>query len=174
MKRLVLLLTLFALVVAACGETMPTDPRGTGLEGSVTALRRCRSIPIPIEPDLPIGGPYPVADVSVTIEHPDADTVQYRIVCLGDTATVMGDPTIDAPAACLALGDPIVQQRLFEGAPLDQVCTEIYGGPDIATVSGTIDDFEFEAVIDRTNGCGISDWDQLLGDILPIAIGVTE
>ena len=66
-----------------------------------------------------------------------------------------------------------MQTRLVQGPPPDQVCTEIYGGPDVARVTGTIDDQPVDATIDRTNGCGIGDWDDLLGSILPNPIGVS-
>lgn len=124
--------------------------------------------------DEPIGGgPYPVADLEVVVEHPDRETISYRITCLGDTATITGDVDLDEQAACGALAGEDVQRRLIDGAPADQVCTEQYGGPDTATITGTIDETAVDTVIDRTNGCGISDWDDLLAAILPPALGVT-
>lgn len=48
-----------------------------------------------------------------------------------------------------------------------------YGGPDVALVTGTLDEQPVDATADRTNGCGISDWDDLLGAVLPNPIGVT-
>lgn len=123
--------------------------------------------------DEPIGGPYPVADLEVVVEHPDREPISYRITCLGDTATITGDVDLDEQAACDALAQEDVQRRLIEGAPEDQICTEQYGGPDTATITGTIDETPVDAVIDRTNGCGISDWDELLADVLPPALGVT-
>lgn len=125
--------------------------------------------------DEPIGGgPYPVADLEVVVEHPDRETISYRITCLGDTATITGDVDLDEQAACEALAQPDVQQRLIEGPPADQVCTEQYGGPDTATITGTIDETPVDTTVDRVNGCGISDWDDLLTDLLPPAVGVTE
>jgi hypothetical protein len=121
------------------------------------------------------GGPYPVADLNITYEHPDEGvSFTYRITCLGDTATITGDVDLDVDesAACLALAEPEVQTRLVEGAPTDQVCTEQYGGPDVAVITGTLDEQPVDTTIDRTNGCGISDWDDLLGAVLPNPIGV--
>jgi len=123
--------------------------------------------------DEPIGGgPYPVADLEVVVEHPDRETISYRITCLGDTATITGDVDLDEQTACEALSLPEVQQRLIEG-PTDEICTEQYGGPDTATITGTIDETPVDTVVDRTNGCGISDWDDLLADLLPPALGAT-
>jgi len=123
--------------------------------------------------DRPIGGgPYPVADVMVTVTHPDRDDVTYRITCLGDTATVTGDRVdIEERSACLALADPEVVERLTVD-PGRRICTQQYGGPDEATFSGTIDGEAVEAIVDRRDGCGIADWDLLLADLLPPPVGL--
>lgn len=138
------LIALSAVVLAACGEDTPIG-----------------------------GGPYPVADLQFVVEHPDRETITYRITCLGDTATITGDVDLDDQAACKALAKEDVQRRLIEGPPEDQICTEQYGGPDTATITGAIDETPVDTVIDRTNGCGINDWDELLADLLPPAVGVT-
>ncbi len=127
----------------------------------------------------PIGGPFPVADLTVTITHPDRDTVEYRVVCLGDTATVTpiavpAGLAIDEQAACTVLADAGVQQRLVEGPPDDEICTQQYGGPDLAAIVGSLDDQSVDTTVDRVNGCGISTWDRLLAGFLPPAVGVTE
>ena len=125
--------------------------------------------------DAPIGGPYPVADLSIVVEHPDRDTIEYRVTCLGDTATITPEGVeVDEQAACLALANANVVSRLVEGPPTDQVCSEQYGGPDVALITGTIDDQPVDTTVDRTNGCGISDWDDLLADLLPPAVGITD
>jgi hypothetical protein len=119
------------------------------------------------------GGPFPTVDLDVVVEHPEREPISYQISCQGDTATITGDVELDAEAACQALAGEDVVRRLVEGAPADQICTEQYGGPDTATVTGTIDELEVDTVIDRANGCGINDWDELLVDLLPPAVGVT-
>lgn len=118
------------------------------------------------------GDEYPSADLAVVVEHPDAPTLSYRITC-GDAARVEG-ADLDAEAACSSLADPVVRTRLVDGPPADQMCTEIYGGPDTAGISGTLDGEQVTAEIDRANGCGIHDWDELLADLLPAARGVGE
>jgi hypothetical protein len=112
------------------------------------------------------------ADLSVIVEHPDIDTISYRMTC-GEVSRVEGYD-LEAGAACAALADPAVQSRLIDGPPAGQMCTEIYGGPDIATFTGTLAGETVQAQVDRANGCGIADWDELLADLLPPAIGVTE
>lgn len=71
----------------------------------------------------------------------------------------------DPEAACRLLDeldDP------FAPVPSDMMCTEIYGGPQTATVTGTLRGEPVDAEFDRTNGCEISRWDQhavILGEI---------
>lgn len=115
---------------------------------------------------------YPDASLEIVIAHPEAETISYSVTCEGDTSDVDG-VDLDADRACAALSDSGVRSRLLEGPAGDQVCTEIYGGPDVATISGSIEDLEVATEVDRTNGCGISDWDEVLEDLLPAARGVT-
>jgi hypothetical protein len=151
-----LLVAALAVALAACGNASTNDDATSPA-------------------DSPIGGPFPVADLSIVVEHPDRDTIEYRLTCLGDTATVIPeDAAIDEQAACLALASTGVVSRLVQGPPADQICTELYGGPDVATITGTIDEQPVDTTLDRTNGCGISDWDELLADVLPPAVGVTD
>jgi hypothetical protein len=76
------------------------------------------------------------------------------------TYSLTCDPTggdhPDPAAACRALDeldDP------FAPVPADQACTEIYGGPQTAVVTGTFRGQAVEAEFDRTNGCQIGRWD---------------
>ena len=136
--------------------------------------------PIPVEPDGGIGdgaGPPPGSgsdvDLEITIDHPDIDAYAYRIICDGDTATAEGSDAIDAEQACAQLAQESVQQRLVEGPPEGRVCTQVYGGPETAKIVGSIDGRPVDTVIDRTNGCGIGEWDELLSEVLPSVIGVS-
>lgn len=120
--------------------------------------------------DAPLGGgPYPIADISFDVDMGDGTTHEYRLACLGDTATFTGDTSLAADRACLALNELEVRSRLLGDDHLDRVCTEQYGGPQLATLTGTLDDQPVDATIDRANGCGIDDWDQLLAPLLPAA-----
>jgi hypothetical protein len=168
---LVLALLTAAVLAAGCGDDDETISAGDPATDDGAA-----SDGDPTDGAEPIGGgPYPIADLTITYEHPDEGvSFTYQITCLGDTATVTGDDVeLDEAAACLALAEPAVQTRLVEGAPTDQVCTEQYGGPDVAVITGTLDEQPVDTTVDRTNGCGISDWDDLLGVVLPNPLGVS-
>lgn len=122
--------------------------------------------------EMPLGaGPYPVADVRVEVTHPER-VLNYRISCQGDTASLTGDDVdVSADRACSALSDAAVEEFLVNGPQENRVCTEIYGGPDVASVSGMINGEEVDVVIDRANGCGIDDWDVVLDGVLPVPAG---
>ena len=74
----------------------------------------------------------------------------------GDAKTV----TCDAPgdsAACQAVAD--IDPKTFEPVPGDQACTQQYGGPETATVKGTLNGKEIDAKFSRENGCEIARWE---------------
>lgn len=68
----------------------------------------------------------------------------------------------DPSAACAALAAASEGGRdPFAPTPADAVCTQLYGGPQTATVTGTWRGAPVDARFDRTNGCEISRWDAL-------------
>ncbi len=133
----------------------------------------CGDDDAPADDGPPGAGPYPVADLTVLSTNVEAGVDRsYRVTCQGDTASISGDSEgVSAEAACLALADPAVALRLIHGPPDDQVCSEQYGGADEAQIGGTLGADMVTATIDRTNGCGINDWDVLLRDLLPEPVG---
>lgn len=118
------------------------------------------------------GDGYPEAELDITVEHPDTETLAYTVSCGGDDASVEG-ADLDPDEACEVLANPEAVSRLVEGPPQNRICTEIYGGPDVATINGTMDGQAVGTTVDRTNGCGISEWDDLLAGLLPPALGAT-
>ena len=49
----------------------------------------------------------------------------------------------------------------FEPVPDDVACTELYGGPETATVSGTLDGRRIDGRFARNNGCEIARWEKV-------------
>jgi LysM repeat protein len=43
-----------------------------------------------------------------------------------------------------------------------RICSEGYGGPQRATISGTVGRRRVDVTIDRTDGCGVDDWNRLV------------
>jgi hypothetical protein len=87
----------------------------------------------------------------------------YTLVCQkGVPAAESQHPT--APAACAALKD---NAALLSPAPTpkDKVCTQQYGGPAEATVTGSVDGTAVEAKFSLRDGCEIAQW-QAAKDVL--------
>ncbi len=163
MRRMLLFLLAVAMIAVSCGD----DDAATDVAGDP-------SDELPVD-DLPLGsGPYPIADLTFTIhpDGPDGAATTYRLACLGDTATFTGDSApLSESVACLALTENAVRTRVLEGAPADRVCTEIYGGPQLAEITGTLDGTAVSTTVNRANGCGIDDYDVVLAALLPPAGG---
>jgi hypothetical protein len=101
-------------------------------------------------------------------------SLTVRVVSAGDllreaTLTCGGDPTgtghladAAARAACeLLRTNPLVVSLLVSGREPGMMCTQQYGGPEEATVKGTIDGRPVDASINRRDGCGIAEWNLL-------------
>lgn len=177
MRKFLLVLTVaVGLVATACGDDATTDvgsndPPTTSLTDDTVS-----DDPVSDDPDAGGGddgpilgaGPYPIADLTIAVTLTEGGgTTTSRLACLGDTATVTGDPgPASSETMCLALDNPSIKDRIVNGAPTDVACTEQYGGPEIATISGTFDGVDVDTSFDRANGCGIGDW-ELLSALLP-------
>jgi len=61
--------------------------------------------------------------------------------------------------ACAALME--AGPDVFEKPAADQPCTQIYGGPQTATVKGSYEGTEVDAAFSRENGCEIDRWEKL-------------
>lgn len=111
------------------------------------------------------GGDAVSGPISLTIDvTSDGVPVRNGTLSCGDTTSGMGflaDPAAAEAACALLRSNPTATSRLVDGRDEMQICTEIYGGPDVATVRGDLDGRPVDTTIDRTDGCGIADWDLL-------------
>jgi hypothetical protein len=74
--------------------------------------------------------------------------------------------TLPRPAlACRRL--EALGAKLFAPVPRGAVCTEIYGGPQVARIIGMVEGDRVWARFSRTNGCQIDRWDRLSPWLLP-------
>lgn len=98
--------------------------------------------------------PPTVADLTVTVD-PDGDGAKDP-----QTATVTC-ATAGASKACRAADG--IEAKTFEPVAGNVACTEQYGGPETATVKGTLHGEPIDAKFSRVNGCEISRWEQAAG-----------
>ena len=87
-----------------------------------------------------------------------AAELSYTLVCSAGTPAVAESSHPNAEAACAALkANPGIVAPVAPGT--SQPCTQQYGGPQTATVTGMVDGVAVDSSFARTNGCEISDWD---------------
>jgi hypothetical protein len=113
------------------------------------------------------GGAISEADDALLV-HVDrgngAPAEDWTLSCL----TPPQDTHPEAAAACAhlaGLADP------FAPLPDDVVCTEQFGGPQTARVTGRWGGAAVDLELSRADGCLIAQWDRL-GPLLPIPVGV--
>lgn len=114
--------------------------------------------PAPSSPPAPSAGPGAGnAELAIMVKPSDAEpAVNHTLVCQnGVPAAESKHPT--AQAACTALkNNAALLSPSTKGTA--QACTEQYGGPQQATVTGIVDETPVDATFARRNGCEISAW----------------
>jgi hypothetical protein len=75
----------------------------------------------------------------------------------------------NAAKACARLA---ATPNAFRPVPRDVMCTEIYGGPEEARVTGIYRGARVDARFNRVNGCEIARWDRVAA-LFPIAAGAS-
>jgi len=100
------------------------------------------------ETEAPASTPAQLAELTVTVDDGTGESKAAANV----TCDAAGDSEV-----CQALAD--MDPKTFEPVPSDIACTQQYGGPETATVKGTLNGKEIDARFSRVNGCEISRWD---------------
>jgi Subtilisin inhibitor-like len=111
------------------------------------------------------------AELAITVVPSEgAAELDYTLACsAGTPAAESSHP--NAAAACAALkANPGILSPEEPGT--SRTCTQQYGGPQKATVTGMVDGVAVESSFARTNGCEISAWDAAK-DVLGAAGGAS-
>ena len=99
-----------------------------------------------------------------------APELDYTLVCTsGNPAAESSHPNADAACAALKANPAIAAPAAPEST---RPCTQQYGGPQKAAVTGVVDGVAVESSFARTNGCEISAWDAAK-DVLGAAGGAS-
>jgi hypothetical protein len=140
------LLTTALLATAACGQSSEVQaggsmtPTSPGPSGGSTS------------------GAAGHADLTIVV-HNGTATTTWHLTCSPDG----GDHPTPAKACS------VLAQRgatAIPPVPADRMCTQIYGGPQTAHVTGTWRGKPVDASFSRTDGCQTARWDALAG-LLP-------
>lgn len=96
------------------------------------------------------------SDLRITVwgHGKSGGSVTYTLSCPQGTGTLR-----KARAACSRLRQ--VSVKAFAPVPAGTACTEIYGGAQVAHVSGRFAGKKIDADFNRTNGCEIERWSRL-------------
>jgi hypothetical protein len=92
-------------------------------------------------------------------------TESYRLTC---GTTVAGNHPAGAAACAHLFG----LAHPFAPIPADLMCTQIYGGPQTAHVTGRWKGAAVDLRLSRVDGCRIEQWNSL-GPLLPGPVGVS-
>ena len=98
--------------------------------------------------------------LTITIQQDaTADPVQYTLECVdGESGSATTLP--DAGNACAALAR--LGTEFFTARPdKDVICTQQYGGPQTASITGELDGTPVLAAFSLTDGCQISRWNSI-------------
>jgi hypothetical protein len=82
------------------------------------------------------------------------------------TLTCVGVPEGDHPEASAACAHLEGLEDPFAPLPTDLACTEQYGGPETARITGRWQGADVDLGLSRTDGCRIAQWESL-GPVLP-------
>ncbi len=130
----------------------PSDAPAPDTETTVPA-------PSPSAPPAPSPGPGAGnAELAIMVKPTSTDpAVNYTLVCRDGVASEESTHP-KADAACAALKDNAALLSPVTKDP-NLACTEQYGGPQTATVTGIVDGTPIDSTFARTNGCEIGAWD---------------
>jgi hypothetical protein len=97
----------------------------------------------------------PTTELTITFwpEGRDGEPTEATLACDPPGGTHPNPET-----ACNALAD---DPEALEPVPPDTACTMIFGGPEQATVVGTLNGKEVDAAFERSNGCELDRWDRM-------------
>lgn len=98
-------------------------------------------------------------DLTIVISDGSGSTKTWRLTC-----NPAGGTHPHPEAACQTL--EANGAAAFPPVPKDKACTQIYGGPETATISGTWKGQRVMSTFARNDGCQINRW-KLMAGLLP-------
>jgi hypothetical protein len=141
---------LLAAGLGACGSDSPDEHRGAA---STSTTRAGGPTRLTVTGVATRAGTDPVV---APVEIPFSGTLD----CRTDPPSGTGAYATSAPDVCDAVA---AHADVFAaaGPDPDRICTEIYGGPQHATIAGTVAGEPVDVEIARSDGCGVDDWSRL-------------
>lgn len=142
------------------GAAPSADPTASPTDDATTGPAPSASLPggagIPADGD---------ADLVLRVTDAGGTVTEHTLSCEPDGAAAGDHP--DPAAACADLYAALETGDPFQPVPPDVMCTEQYGGPETAEVTGTVGDAEVSASFSLTDGCEISRWEAMGAVLAP-------
>lgn len=148
------------LVLAGCGAesggTAPGATTGSSTTATHSEVPEPSGQPSPTPSDPAPGDVAAASQLSIVLTAAEgAEPVTYELACeAGEPVGVSALP--DPAAACDVLASNGDQMMVEPDA--GAMCTQQYGGPETAVVTGTLNGNEVEAAFSRGDGCAIDRW----------------
>jgi hypothetical protein len=143
-------LLLLVVALTACGSSGDASNGGTHLE--IEGVATTGTALVPLDPATP-NPPDPAPDDATEID------ISGSVSCDGaPEGTGVYQSTAIQICADLAVRAEVFDQIEESGG---QVCAEVFGGPQHASISGSIAGESVDVSIDRSNACGIQHWQSL-------------
>jgi hypothetical protein len=95
-------------------------------------------------------------ELTVVVDDGTGATTTWTLTCTADG--VAGGDHPDGRNACTAIA---AAKAPWAPVPKDMACTQVYGGAQTATVTGTWRGEGVDARFARNNGCEIARWDRI-------------
>jgi hypothetical protein len=143
------LLLVVAAALGACGED---EPSGTAPARSATT---------------PAAAGASELDLKVIYDDGAGAGQTGELRCHEGGMRASGDLYDGHDAAQLCARAHGLRELLTVQPARDRMCTQIYGGPQTARVTGTLDGAPVDRRFTRTNGCEVEDFDQAAGLLKP-------
>ena len=105
-------------------------------------------------------------ELSVRFDDGSGNTQTAGLTCRPDRQRAAGFLRGRGPVSELCDQVRSIKELLTTQPDKQRACTQIYGGPQTARVTGTIDGVEVDRRFTRTNGCEIDDY-RRAGALLP-------
>lgn len=92
-------------------------------------------------------------------EAPDA--AEYVFVLVAANGAVLPGSTLPSPAVALEEVEQFGQDIFFPQPGPPKLCTQQYGGPQVAVVTGNFHGRQVQCAFRRTDGCEIARWNTM-------------
>jgi hypothetical protein len=108
--------------------------------------------------------------VNLTVSVNDGEGKQAKGTLKCDEGSAEGSGFLEDSADEHCRAARSLEKLLTTQPPRDRICTQVYGGPQTARITGTFGAQDVARSLARTDGCQIEDWKQ--ADALLAASGI--